>query len=105
MFVGCDEMAFGVVRALTESGRSVPGEVSVVGVDDIDLAAFATPALTTVRQPFEDVGRAAARRVIDQIEQLGTNGLSAPPPGAPLAVPLAPRLIERASSARYHGPV
>lgn len=39
-----------------------------MSVDDIALAAYASPALTTVRQPFEEVGAAAARRVISQIE-------------------------------------
>ncbi|WP_460801014.1 LacI family DNA-binding transcriptional regulator [Microbacterium sp. GXF6406] len=68
VFVSSDEMAFGVMRALHEAGRSVPDDVSIVSVDDIALAAYASPALTTVRQPFEEVGAAAARRVIAQIE-------------------------------------
>ncbi len=68
MFVSSDEMAFGLIRALHEAGRSVPDDVSVVSVDDIALAAYASPALTTVRQPFEAMGRAAALRVIAQIE-------------------------------------
>ncbi|GAT74389.1 transcriptional regulator, LacI family [Microbacterium sp. HM58-2] len=68
VFVSSDEMAFGLIRALHEAGRSVPEDVSVVSVDDIALAAYASPALTTVRQPFEDMGRAAALRLIAQIE-------------------------------------
>ena len=68
VFVSSDEMAFGLIRALHEAGRSVPDEVSVVSVDDIALAAFASPSLTTVRQPFEEMGRAAALRLIAQIE-------------------------------------
>jgi len=68
VFVSSDEMAFGLIRALHEAGRSVPEDVSVVSVDDIALAAYASPALTTVRQPFEDMGRAAALRVIAKIE-------------------------------------
>ena len=68
VFVSSDEMAFGVMRALHEAGRSVPDDVSIVSVDDIALAAYASPALTTVRQPFEEVGAAAARRAIAQIE-------------------------------------
>ena len=62
------EMAFGLIRALHEAGRSVPEDISVVSVDDIALAAYASPALTTVRQPFEAMGRAAALRLITQIE-------------------------------------
>lgn len=68
VFVSSDEMAFGVIRALHEAGRRVPEDVSIVSVDDIALAAYASPALTTVRQPFEEVGAAAARRVISEIE-------------------------------------
>jgi len=89
VFVSSDEMAFGVVRALHEAGRSVPGDVSVVSVDDIALAAFATPALTTVRQPFEQVGRTAADRVISLIEGREAQTTS----------PVAPELIVRASTA------
>jgi len=68
VFVSSDEMAFGVIRALHEAGRRVPEDVSVVSVDDIALAAFASPALTTVRQPFEAMGRATALRLIARIE-------------------------------------
>lgn len=46
----------------------MPEDVSVVSVDDIALAAYASPALTTVRQPFEEMGRAAAQRLIAHIE-------------------------------------
>lgn len=89
VFVASDEMAFGMIRALHEAGRVVPDDVSVVSVDDIALAAYATPALTTVRQPFEAVGCAIATRVIDLIEQ------REPTPSAPLP----PELIVRASTA------
>lgn len=89
VFVSSDEMAFGLVRALHEAGRAVPGDVSVVSVDDIALSAYAAPALTTVRQPFEKVGRTAALRVIALIED-----------GAPPTVsPLAPELVIRSSTA------
>ncbi|GAB3121482.1 LacI family DNA-binding transcriptional regulator [Glaciibacter psychrotolerans] len=89
VFVSSDEMAFGVIRALHEAGRTVPDDVSVVSVDDIALAAYATPALTTVRQPFEEVGRATAIQVIDLIEKR-----------EPRILPtLRPELIVRASTA------
>ena len=55
---GNDELALGVIRALHEAGRAVPGDVSVVGFDDIPQAEFVTPALTTVRLDFTDLGRA-----------------------------------------------
>ena len=89
VFVSSDEMAFGLIRALHEAGRMVPEEVSVISVDDIALAAYAAPALTTVRQPFTDVGRAAASQVIALIEKTDS----------PDAEPLDPVLIVRASTA------
>ncbi|NVM96329.1 LacI family DNA-binding transcriptional regulator [Arthrobacter sp. AETb3-4] len=68
ILVASDEMAFGVIRALSELGRRIPEDVSVVGIDDIDLAAYANPPLTTIRQSFEDTGRRAVLHLIAQIE-------------------------------------
>jgi DNA-binding LacI/PurR family transcriptional regulator len=59
VFAASDEMAFGVIRALRERGRSVPDDVSIVSVDDIALAAYCSPPLTTVRQDFYLSGAAA----------------------------------------------
>ncbi|MEV0309514.1 LacI family DNA-binding transcriptional regulator [Nonomuraea fuscirosea] len=59
VFAASDEMAFGVIRALRERGRSVPDDVSIVSVDDIELAAYCSPPLTTVRQDFYRSGEAA----------------------------------------------
>ncbi|GAA1636170.1 LacI family DNA-binding transcriptional regulator [Actinoplanes couchii] len=59
VFAASDEMAFGIIRALRERGRSVPGHVSIVSVDDIELAAYCAPPLTTVRQDFYACGTAA----------------------------------------------
>ena len=56
---GNDDLALGVIRAMREAGRAVPGSVSVVGFDDIPQAAFLTPALTTVRLDFTELGRAS----------------------------------------------
>lgn len=56
---GNDDLALGVMRALHRAGRSVPGEVSVVGFDDAPYAAYLTPSLTTVRLDFAGLGRAA----------------------------------------------
>ncbi|MGO4384246.1 LacI family DNA-binding transcriptional regulator [Specibacter sp. RAF43] len=67
ILVASDEMAFGVIRALTELGRRIPEDVSVVGIDDIDLAAYANPPLTTIRQSFQDTGRRAVFRLLAQI--------------------------------------
>lgn len=68
IFAGSDMAALGVLRAATELGLSVPRDVSVVGYDDLSLAAWATPALTTVRQPLEEMGAMATGMLIDLIE-------------------------------------
>lgn len=59
-FAGNDEMAMGAMEALTELGIRVPADVAVVGFDDIELAAYMRPPLTTVRQPMFDMGYTAA---------------------------------------------
>lgn len=62
-----DVTALGVVQGLAERGLRVPQDVSVVGFDDLEVAALCDPPLTTVRQPLEAMGTWAARRVIDAI--------------------------------------
>ena len=84
-------MALGLIRALTEAGRTVPGDVSVVGFDDVAEADYFLPPLTTVRQDFGELGRQALRLLVDRI-------CGRPDPGARL--PVAPELIVRASAAR-----
>lgn len=64
VFVSNDQMSLGVMHALAEAGLSVPGEVSVVGFDDIPEAEFFTPPLTTVRQDFDALGRDAMAGVL-----------------------------------------
>lgn len=59
VFCANDQMALGLLRALSEAGRPVPGDISVVGFDDIPEAAYLIPPLTTVRQDFTAVGRRA----------------------------------------------
>jgi DNA-binding LacI/PurR family transcriptional regulator len=56
---GNDDLALGLIRAMHEAGRPVPGSVSVVGFDDIPAAAYLTPSLTTVRLDFAELGRAS----------------------------------------------
>lgn len=58
-----DEVAVGLLRAFSEAGVSVPGDVSVAGFDDVPMAAYAGPGLTTVRQDFADLGRCALEAV------------------------------------------
>jgi Transcriptional regulators len=67
IFAGNDEIAFGVLEAARERGVAVPEQLSVIGVDDRPPAAFTTPPLTTLRQPFQRVGEEAARLLIQRI--------------------------------------
>jgi DNA-binding LacI/PurR family transcriptional regulator len=68
IFCQNDQMAVGAIRALREAGRQVPGHVSVIGFDDIPLASFFDPPLTTIRQPMEEFGRQAAGVLIKTID-------------------------------------
>ena len=65
VFVGSDVVAFGVYGALREAGLRVPTDVSVVGFDDIALAGYADPPLTTVRTPAFELGETAGRLLLD----------------------------------------
>ncbi|MFJ4568447.1 substrate-binding domain-containing protein [Streptomyces caelestis] len=69
VFAANDDMAIGVIRALTEAGLRAPDDVSVVGFDDPPVAAYVTPPLTTVRQPFDAVVREGLRLLGRAIEQ------------------------------------
>lgn len=85
-----DNMAVGVLRAAREWRLEVPGELTVVGFDDVELAAVTTPALTTVRQPLEELGRVGVTMLYRLLE------------GQPLdvtRVELSTRLVVRCSSA------
>ena len=62
-----DIAAIGAIRALRDAGLCVPGDVSVVGFDDILSAAYATPSLTTVRQPLSEMGRRGAQVLLERI--------------------------------------
>ncbi|NUR95916.1 MAG: LacI family DNA-binding transcriptional regulator [Kribbellaceae bacterium] len=92
VFVANDDMAIGVLRALTEAGRSVPGDVSIVGFDDIPSAAYLTPPLTTVPQDFDvHVARGIANLVTEIESPAGGH--------SPLPEPPPLRLIVRQSTA------
>ncbi|WP_433019872.1 LacI family DNA-binding transcriptional regulator [Kribbella sp. CA-294648] len=68
VFVANDQMALGLLHALHEHGREVPGDISVVGFDDKEEAAHFWPPLTTVRQFFSEVGRRSVDALISQIQ-------------------------------------
>ncbi|MFI9828694.1 LacI family DNA-binding transcriptional regulator [Streptomyces sp. NPDC051913] len=71
VFAANDQMALGLLRAFHERGVAVPGEVSVVGFDDIPDAAYFVPPLTTVHQDFTEVGRRCVRTALQQIRTPG----------------------------------
>lgn len=85
VFAANDQMALGLLSALHAAGLAVPDDVSVVGFDDTPDAAFYWPALTTVRQDFDELARRAVAAAIG-----GTGAAaSALPPVAPVLVPRA----------------
>jgi LacI family transcriptional regulator len=67
LFAFNDVSAIGAIRAVREAGLHVPQDVSIIGFDDIQSAAFQNPALTTVRQPLRTMGILAAEAIIRQI--------------------------------------
>ncbi len=71
LFAFNDISALGAIRALRESGLQVPEDVSVVGFDDIQSAAYQNPGLTTVRQPLREMGRTAAEILLRRISRPG----------------------------------
>ncbi|MDO0917295.1 LacI family DNA-binding transcriptional regulator [Streptomyces sp. DT2A-34] len=86
VFAANDDMAIGLIRALTEAGRQVPEDVSVVGFDDIPVAAYVTPPLTTVRQPFDTVAQEGLKRLVHAIENPQAEALPASDPPVDLVV-------------------
>jgi DNA-binding LacI/PurR family transcriptional regulator len=64
VFAGDDDSAIGAMRALKMAGRLIPGDVAVVGFDDIPFARYLSPALTTVHAPIEEVGQAAVQQLV-----------------------------------------
>jgi DNA-binding LacI/PurR family transcriptional regulator len=93
VFCANDQMALGLLRALSELGRRVPEDISVVGFDDMPESAYFLPPLTTVRQDFGELGRRALDRLLSRIT--GSEGDPAGP-----WVPVAPELVVRSSAAR-----
>lgn len=67
IFASNDVMAFGVMEAARERGLRLPEDLSIIGFDDIPQAAHVHPLLTTVRQPLEEMGRAAALLLLQYI--------------------------------------
>jgi DNA-binding LacI/PurR family transcriptional regulator len=68
LFAFNDVSAIGAMKAFIEAGMRVPEDVSVVGFDDIQSAAFQNPGLTTVRQPLHEMGEIAARTLLARMK-------------------------------------
>jgi len=68
MFIASDMMAFGAIQAIQEAGFRIPEDIAVISFDDIPAAARHKPALTTIRQPINQLGAIAAQTLIDQLE-------------------------------------
>jgi LacI family transcriptional regulator, galactose operon repressor len=67
IFAGSDQQALGVYEAARQLGLSIPDQLSVVGFDDLPLARWLPPPLTTVRQPLAEMGAAAAEMLLQLI--------------------------------------
>ncbi len=90
VFAANDQMALGVLHALRDAGLGVPGDVSVVGFDDVPESAHFWPPLTTVRQDYLELGQQCVARLL----RMGDNRV------AELGAPLAAQLVVRQSTAR-----
>jgi LacI family transcriptional regulator len=85
-----DIAAVGAIRALKDAGLAVPGDISVVGFDDIQSAAYSTPSLTTVRQPLLEMGKRGAQILLERIANNKTE--------QPSEIVMAPELVIREST-------
>jgi LacI family repressor for deo operon, udp, cdd, tsx, nupC, and nupG len=92
VFSANDEMAIGLISALRRHGIDCPRDISVIGFDDIGVSRNYSPALTTMRQPREEIGRIAAETLINILEGNAGNG-------GPVRVVLQSELIIRESTA------
>lgn len=90
VFCANDQIALGLYRALEEAGVCVPRDVSIVGFDDMPAAAYYSPALTTVRQDFANLGRVVLETLLEEIGAAEKGGA---------ARALTPALVVRDSTA------
>ena len=84
-----DLMALGALRAAAEAGFAVPRDLAIVGYDDLDIARFTNPPLTTIAQPKKEVGARAVSMLVDRISRKS---------GPPSRLLLPPELIVRRST-------
>ncbi|WP_408606437.1 ribose operon transcriptional repressor RbsR [Erwinia typographi] len=88
VFTSNDAMAVGVYHALFQAGLSVPQDIAVIGYDDIELARYMTPPLTTIHQPKDELGELAIDTLLHRLAQPG---------GSQQLLVLTPELVERGS--------
>ncbi|RBW62111.1 LacI family DNA-binding transcriptional regulator [Ruegeria sp. A3M17] len=91
VFCAADMVAFGLISGLVAGGLKVPGDISVVGFDDIEMSGSYVPALTTIRQDRHQLGRRAAEVLLGQLANPGKE--------LPMKSALPVELVTRASSA------
>ena len=94
VYATSDNIALGLMQAAYEAGIGIPGDLSIIGFDDIDVAAFTIPPLTTISQGGLEMGRVAAELLFDMID----NGRHR---SEVADVVLAPRLVVRRSAIRH----
>jgi DNA-binding LacI/PurR family transcriptional regulator len=88
IFASNDHLALGVIKALKENQIRIPGDISIVGFDNIPESAYFSPALTTVRQDFDELGQMAINRMLIQLKENSK----------PESFTIAPELIIREST-------
>nr|WP_222943049.1 ribose operon transcriptional repressor RbsR [Xenorhabdus sp. PB62.4] len=90
VFAGNDAMAIGAYQALHQAGLSVPDDISIIGYDDIAIAPYLIPPLTTIHQPKDELGKLAIDSLLYRMDN---------PESEPKELVLMPKLIERSSVA------
>ena len=91
LFCANDAVALGVMSAAHEMGLRIPEDLSIIGIDDIGMAAYSVPPRTTIHVPKEELGKFAVKTLIDRID--GGHDF-------PLRIDLPYELIERKSCKR-----
>jgi DNA-binding LacI/PurR family transcriptional regulator len=94
IFASNDAMAVGALRALRDEGYRIPADISIVGIDDIQLASYVEPPLTTIAQPKQEAGSLAVQYLIERIEGKYSGG--------PRDILLETELVIRSSTAPTH---
>ena len=112
IFAATDEMAYGVLSAAEEYGIAIPQDIALVGFDDDEPSVHVRPPLTTVRQPYYEMGEQGLKLLLSLLDSPGSNSLSKnstlergthPDEDKPVRIQLTTSLIVRAScGADYH---